>query len=176
MPDGASRKDLRRRKAYFHQCAIQNALLWYQFANEHLDTETPNGSLILVTGCDMASSWGIASFSDVLEDVEVELNFTPSYRDNLSCTYLWQTNVSASVRTNPGLESIPALHQTDSGLQSVSRNQPAPETIRDPPSLPASQDYHHVNASRSIFNDVGGYQVNVTNHIMLPSAGNVCRC
>jgi len=76
MPDGASRKDLRNRKPDFRQYAMQNALHWYQFANQHLGRETPNGSLILVTGCDMASSWGIASFSDVSEDVEVELSFT----------------------------------------------------------------------------------------------------
>src|SRR5882762_8018505 len=115
LPDGAYRTDLRGRKVNFRQYAIQNALRWYQFANQHLDREIPNGSLILVTGCDMASSWGIASFSDVSSDVEVELTFYPSHRG----TYLWETNVSATLRTSPGYEPISPLNQVDSGALSI---------------------------------------------------------
>jgi hypothetical protein len=115
LPEGASRKDLRSRKAQFRRCAIENALYWYQFANERLERDIPNGSLILVTGCDMASSWGIASFSDISSDVEVELSLYPSHRG----TYMWETNVSATLRTSPGYESISAFNQEISGALSV---------------------------------------------------------
>lgn len=109
LPDRVSRKDPLNCKDSFQEYAMHNALRWYQFANQHLGRQIPNGSLILVTGCEMAFKWGIASFSDVSSDVEVELSFILSYRG----TYLWETNiVFATVCTSPGHESISALNQT----------------------------------------------------------------
>ena len=81
LPEGASCIDLWLFKALFRQYAIENALRWYQFANKYLGGDIPNGSLILVTGCDMAPSWGITLFSDVSPDMEVELRFSPSCRN-----------------------------------------------------------------------------------------------
>jgi len=158
LPEGASRKDLRSRKAQFRQYAMENALRWYQFANQRMDRDIPNGSLILVTGCDMDTSWGIASFSDVPSDVGVELNFSPSYCG----TYSWETNVSATVRTSPGRELISATNRADGGMLSA-WDQPTVEGVRD--LIMASRD---VDASRGTFNEVGGNQINnITNHFSL---------
>jgi hypothetical protein len=152
LPEGASRKDLRNRKPDFRQCAIENALRWYQFANQHLGREIPNGSLILVTGCDMAFSWGIASFSDVSSDKEVELSFRPSYGG----TYSWETNiVSATVRTNSGHESISALNRVNSRMPTMAST---------------------VDASHGVFNEVGGNQIyNITNNIAQATIHDRCK-
>ena len=168
LPEGASRKDLRSQKAQFRKCAIDNALCWYQFANNRLQRDIPNGSLILVTGCDMASSWGIASFSDVSSDVEVELTFYPSHRG----TYLWETNVSATLRTSPGYEPISPLNQVDSGALSI-WDQADTEGIRD---LIMASASHSVDASHGTFNEVGGNQIyNITNNIALATVGERCK-
>ena len=123
LPEGASRKDLWNYQRHFQQYAMQNALCWYQFANVYLGREIPNGSLILVTGCDMASSWGIASFPSLSSDMEIELHLRPSYRG----TYAWKTNVgSATVRTSPGHQLISDLNRANSGAPSTS-DQPTAE-------------------------------------------------
>jgi hypothetical protein len=167
LPDGACRKDLRCRKVKFQQCAIENALSWYQFANERLEKDIPNGSLILVTGCDVASSWGIASFSEVSSNMEVELSFSPSHHG----TYLWETNVSATVRTSPRYRRIPATRENSETLSIW--NQPAVEGVRNLIMAPAS---HTVDASRGTFNDVrGNLTYNITNNIALGAVNDMCK-
>ena len=161
LPDGASRKDLRNRKPDFRQCAIQNAFRWYQFANRHLGRDIPNGSLILVTGCDMTSSWGIASFSDVSEDVEVELCFTPSYRDN-ETLYTWKTNVAATVRISPEHDS--SSRENDSVQGRLQQQLAAGNVFQSI----ISED---IIAHHGTFNNVGQNQIyNITNNITLPSS------
>jgi len=168
LPDGAYRTDLRGRKVNFRQYAIQNALRWYQFANQHLDREIPNGSLILVTGCDMASSWGIASFSEVSADIEVELSFIPSCPD--SRTYLWETNVSATVRTSPAHQPISVLNRVNSPALSIPNQSAAARDLIIPS---ASRNF---DASYGTFNEVGGNQIyNITNHIALATIANRCK-
>jgi hypothetical protein len=170
LPEGASRQDVRSHKAQFRQCAIENALRWYIFANERLERDIPNGSLILVTGCDMTSSWGIASFSDVSSDMEVELSFSPS--PSHRGTYLWETNVSATVRTSPGYEPISTLNQENGGRLSV-WDQPAAEGVRD---LVMTSASGIVDASHGTFNEVGGNQIyHITNNIALATVGDACK-
>jgi hypothetical protein len=168
LPEGASRKDLRKRLLHFQEHAIQNALRWYQFANQQLGKQIPNGSLILVTGCDMASSWGIASFSDVSSDMEVELSFCPSDHG----TYSWETNVSATLRTSPEHESISTFSRVNIGVPRI-RAQPAAERVQD--QIMASVS-HTVDASRGIFNEVGGNQIyNITNNFALAAIPDGCK-
>lgn len=104
----------------------------------------------------MASSWGIASFSDVSSDMEVELSFCPSYHG----TYSWETNVSATVRTSPELQSISALNRMNIGAPSIGA-QPAVDSLRD--QMMASVSHTNVDASRGTFNEVSGNQINITN-------------
>jgi hypothetical protein len=123
--------------------------------------------LILVTGFDVTSSWGIASFSDVSSNMEVELSFSPSHHG----MYSWETNVSATVRTSPGSEPIPALRENSGGLSIW--NQPAVEGVRDLIMAPASRT---VDASRGTFNEVRGNQTyHITNNITLGAVDDSCK-
>ena len=133
------------------QYAIDNALRWYRYANQHLDREIPNGASILVTGCNRAVSWGFPSFSGVSSDLEVELSF----KSSCGRTYLWETNiVSATVRTSLG-------HQPTSALNRV----------RDPITELAS---HNVDARHGTCTQIGGNRINIMN--MAPTAmGDRCK-
>jgi hypothetical protein len=59
--------------------------------------------LYLVTGCDKASSWGVASFSGVSGDGEVSLQFKAAQVGAGGASYEWQweTQNSVAVRTGP---------------------------------------------------------------------------
>jgi hypothetical protein len=170
LPDGASRKDLRNRKPDFQQYAIQNAHRWYHFANCRMGRDIPNGSLMLVTGCDMASSWGIASFSDVSADTEVELSFIPSHPDNR--TYPWRTNVSATLRASPEYQSISGSSPVNRGALNLSDHLSA-KRLGGLTMAPTSRN---IDANHGTFNEVGGNQINnITNHIVLPPMGDMCK-
>jgi hypothetical protein len=117
----------------------------------------------------MASSWGIASFSDVSPDMEVELSFSPSHGGS----YSWDTNiVSATVRTSPGCESISALNRENSGARSI-WDQSAARGVQD---LIMASAARTVDASNGTFNEVGGNQIyNITNNIALATIGDRCK-
>ncbi|KAF8875532.1 hypothetical protein CPB84DRAFT_1689587 [Gymnopilus junonius] len=61
LPNGASREDLVSTER-FHEYARKNAPHWYQYINHYGHTFHANGSLFLVTGCDKANDWALASF------------------------------------------------------------------------------------------------------------------
>lgn len=158
LPDGACRIDLRKQKDVFRTHAIENALRWYQFANEEQGRDIPNGSLILVTGCDMAQSWGIASFSGAPTD-GVELKFTASHvvEDMDIFTYSWQTNCSADVRTGPNRTNARPI-QTFSRQSTEDAQTILGQETRDviPQSSPgAFANPHLVDSRSSTFNGAG---------------------
>ena len=141
---------------------------YFPNAMPHLEKEIHNGSLILVTGCDMASAWGIASFSDVPENVEVELSFSPPYGDGipLSRTFSWEANVPVAVRTSPQYESISALNHGTLSRQ----DQPAAVHGLQPLITSASQN---VDARHGAVKTVGRNQIyNITNHITVSHIGD----
>lgn len=167
LPDGACRRDLVKKRKDFSEHAICNALRWYRFANEEQGREIPNGSLILVTGCDMAVSWGIASLSGPCGSNGVELNFVPSHgigMDTSTITYSWQTNCSAIVRAGPKHRiSRPIMALS---TRSVGQAQTLPgEERQDVPLSSISGTFSNsrfVDSSYSSFNDVGRDQINIT--------------
>jgi hypothetical protein len=64
LHDDAARRDLRTTdQSAFRQYAIEKALSWYDKASLILHKKGRSRSLLLVTGCDKASSWTIASHS-----------------------------------------------------------------------------------------------------------------
>lgn len=147
---------------------MDNVLCGYQFANGELDGTIPNRSLILVTGCDMASSWGIAVFSDVSSDME--LNFKPCHQG----TYSWETNVSVTIRTSPGYKLMSALNWDNSGALSV-MDQPATRGVDDIAMASVSASCR-LDASHSTFNEVGGNQIyNIMTNIALDTIGKRCK-
>ena len=69
LPNGATREDLRSTER-FHAYIRKWAPYWYQ------DLDISNGALFLVTGCDMASDWAVATFPDDPRDGRSELHYT----------------------------------------------------------------------------------------------------
>ncbi|KAJ7592759.1 hypothetical protein C8J56DRAFT_780504, partial [Mycena floridula] len=100
LPDGGSRCDLLAHKP-FRLHAFEHAVSWYRFVNDTLGREVRNGSLYLITGCDKAASWGVASFSDCEADGSVSLKFLVLAEDgdNNHLSYTWQTHNSIAHRT-----------------------------------------------------------------------------
>ncbi|KAJ6588058.1 hypothetical protein B0H19DRAFT_921827 [Mycena capillaripes] len=75
LPDGAHLQKLENvenMRAY----AAQHADSWYKYVNGARGRGLANGELYLVTGCEKARSWGIASYGNARE--EFELFFRPS--------------------------------------------------------------------------------------------------
>ncbi|KAF7355806.1 Zn(2)-C6 fungal-type domain-containing protein [Mycena venus] len=58
--------------------AAEHADSWYRYINGERGRGLTNGDLYLVTGCEKARSWGMASYHAVCE--EFELTFKPPYR------------------------------------------------------------------------------------------------
>ncbi|KAJ7889645.1 hypothetical protein B0H13DRAFT_1626682, partial [Mycena leptocephala] len=58
--------------------ATKHAESWYKYANETRGRGLVNGSLYLVTGCEKAQSWGMATFHDVSLQNEFQLSFRPT--------------------------------------------------------------------------------------------------
>lgn len=136
---------------------------WYKFA-EAEGREVPNGSLVLVTGCDMALSWGIASFSGAGSDNGVELHFSPSHEveDTATFTYSWHANCPATVRTGPqrnNLRPVRVISSLTVDEAPTLRDQERPDVTLLARSG-ALANAHNVDSSHSTFNDVGGTQIN----------------
>jgi hypothetical protein len=102
LPDGASRRDARRRGA-FREYALRHAKSWYEFVNVTREMEVANGSLYLVTGCDKASSWGVASFSNESRDGQVSLKFVALQAASGKVSWDWECEAfsSVSIRSGP---------------------------------------------------------------------------
>ncbi|KAJ7864034.1 hypothetical protein B0H13DRAFT_1899359 [Mycena leptocephala] len=98
LPDGASRQNLlpvETFRAYARHCSPQ----WYTFARDCLPSA---GSLFVVTGCDKAASWGIATASTTSGAVEISLKFAVVgvAEVTLAPRYQWKDFGSATVRTS----------------------------------------------------------------------------
>ncbi|KAJ7887806.1 hypothetical protein B0H14DRAFT_1220735 [Mycena olivaceomarginata] len=77
LPHGADLEKLGK-LAFMRQYAAKNAKSWYRYLNETRGCELVNGSLFLITGCEKARSWGMATFHDVLPQKEFQLSFQPT--------------------------------------------------------------------------------------------------
>ena len=74
LPQDGLRKDVIRTKV-FEDYIRDNVDSWYSFAvQKRLDVERME-DLILVTGCTLVTSWGVAAFVDSTQDAEVLLRF-----------------------------------------------------------------------------------------------------
>lgn len=104
LPDGASRKELQN-KEKFRGCALKNGAEWYNHAVQKFGRIVANGSMILVTGCDKAASWGIASYrSETKNEVaRFSLKATEATKENASFAYRWETTRPASIRAGPSI-------------------------------------------------------------------------
>ncbi|KAJ3852422.1 hypothetical protein EV368DRAFT_16973, partial [Lentinula lateritia] len=80
LPEGASQID-HQEYTKFYRFAAECARSWYTYVNGPLARGAHNGSLYLVTGCDKARAWGVASFVDA-HPGSVSLDFVPEKPDN----------------------------------------------------------------------------------------------
>ncbi|PPQ64815.1 hypothetical protein CVT26_002647 [Gymnopilus dilepis] len=86
LPNGASREDLVSTDR-FREYARQNAPHWYQYINHYGRTLHANGSLFLVTGCDKANDWAIASFPFHPGRSEDSLDLHYAWRPDFECPW-----------------------------------------------------------------------------------------
>ncbi|KAF8133086.1 hypothetical protein K438DRAFT_2128964, partial [Mycena galopus ATCC 62051] len=91
LPHGAHLEKLRNLVS-MRQYATTHAESWYKYANETRGRGLVNGSLYLVTGCEKARSWGMASFHDVSLPGEngFQLSFRPTTDANDGYRYRWK--------------------------------------------------------------------------------------
>ncbi|KAF7374607.1 WD40 containing domain protein [Mycena sanguinolenta] len=89
LPHGAHLQKLRN-IADMRQYATRHAERWYKHVNEARGRGLVNGSLYLVTGCEKAKSWGMASFCGVSlpGQNEFQLSFRPT--DAETGRYRWK--------------------------------------------------------------------------------------
>ena len=81
LPRGASRQDMIATDR-LHEYVQRNAPHWYQVMNGYADYSFhPNGSLVIVTGCDKTTDWANASFSN-----------TEKKSHRIGLRYTWKPN------------------------------------------------------------------------------------
>ncbi|KAF8126410.1 hypothetical protein K438DRAFT_1647367, partial [Mycena galopus ATCC 62051] len=91
LPHGARAEKLRNLENV-RQYATRHAESWYKYANKTRGRGLVNGSLYLVTGCEKARSWGMASFHNVSLPGEngFSLSFKPTTDANNGYRYRWK--------------------------------------------------------------------------------------
>ncbi|KAF9069896.1 hypothetical protein BDP27DRAFT_1179781, partial [Rhodocollybia butyracea] len=106
-PEGGSKIDHHKYNKIFNYAA-KCARTWYSHVNGPLARGASNGALYLVTGCDKARAWGVASFTDANPDY-VSLTFAPRMSRNplgapeyyfSTCSSAWASSSSDNVFGN----------------------------------------------------------------------------
>jgi hypothetical protein len=109
MPRGAYHEDLKNIRK-FRKYTLIHAESWYLYAKGLCGEEIDNGELRLVTGCDKATSWGIATYSHLPskspEDNVSLLRFNPvgnglRGRPSSYTTYEWDYVGVAEAKFGP---------------------------------------------------------------------------
>ncbi|ESK91062.1 hypothetical protein Moror_1157 [Moniliophthora roreri MCA 2997] len=102
LPDGASQEDHLSEDA-FDNYAARNAISWYNHINGRLGCRLGGNSLMVITGVDKATAWGVASFTGATPNT-VFLEFTP---DSRTCTSYWFRQASyAAAHAGPTRSSV----------------------------------------------------------------------
>ncbi|KAJ6507861.1 hypothetical protein C8R47DRAFT_966449, partial [Mycena vitilis] len=89
LPHGAHLQKLEN-IASMRRYTAKHAESWYKHVNGTRGRELANGGLYLITGCEKAKSWGIASFHDVSVENEFSLTFGPTVDAEAGHRYRWQ--------------------------------------------------------------------------------------
>jgi len=99
LPQGAYRKNLGTGMNNYLTSAVVEA--WYTYAIKVRGCGVQNGDIRLVYGCDKATSWGTATFSDTMGH-PTSLKFGMK-EDMPYHTYRWVCNGTTNVQTRVGL-------------------------------------------------------------------------
>ncbi|KAF8176650.1 hypothetical protein K438DRAFT_72601 [Mycena galopus ATCC 62051] len=110
LPYGAHLKKLRNLES-MRRYAAKHAESWYKYVNGERGRGLVNGSLYLVTGCEKAQSWGMASFQDISIQTEFQLSFRPTTDADSGYRYRWQGTRSHRKQADSPPDGAP-LNQT----------------------------------------------------------------
>ncbi|KAF8176623.1 hypothetical protein K438DRAFT_70656 [Mycena galopus ATCC 62051] len=110
LPHGAHLKKLRNLES-MRRYAANYAESWYKYVNGERGRGLVNGSLYLVTGCEKAKSWGMASFHAVSLQTEFQLSFRPTAGPENGYRYRWQGTHSHRKQADSTPDGTP-LNQT----------------------------------------------------------------
>jgi len=104
MPDTTIQSDLKNLDRFYQHIGT-HAESWYRYANgPDMGRRLDNSGLCLVIGCDKTNSWGIATFSNSMEQTTSRLQFRPvaSSSGDPGCSYTWDHSGTAhSPRVGP---------------------------------------------------------------------------
>jgi len=110
MPDGALTQNLLNLESVREYVAA-NASQWYKYAIRKRGRTIRNGDIRIVVGCDMASSWGIATLASGIEQT-VRLEFRGSYYGAASRAFSWECiGTSGHGRVGPQEAELRDLRQ-----------------------------------------------------------------
>jgi len=104
MPDATFQSDLNNLDRFYQHIGA-HAESWYQYANgPGMGRRLDNGDLCLVIGCDKTISWGIATFSNSLDQMRSHLQLLPvaSSPGSPGRSYTWvHSGTADSPRVGP---------------------------------------------------------------------------
>ena len=109
MPDGAISQELEN-LPIFRDYVAANVERWYRYINGPRGREAKNGDVRLVVGCDKATSWGMATLSNMTQ--HNQLKFKPldaQSSSSGSCGYTWEHSGTADVKVGPDQKEINEL-------------------------------------------------------------------
>ena len=97
--------------------AAENAESWYRFVNGPCGWEVGNGDLLLITGCDKTTSWGLAAYRNIQSEGNSSdslggplLRFTNTSDAGIcvpGTAYCWEHEGTAEVKAGPEFEVAP---------------------------------------------------------------------
>ena len=107
MPQGAQAQDVAN-VSIFRRYLSRNAENWYRYINNVRRREASNGAVRLVIGCDKASSWGVATFSNLTKR-NCSLKFRTSSETELGQKYVWDCSGMVEARAGPDPQEMEML-------------------------------------------------------------------
>ncbi|KDR72721.1 hypothetical protein GALMADRAFT_228990 [Galerina marginata CBS 339.88] len=110
MPVGSNSEDLGN-VSLFRRYAALHAENWYNYVNLVRGREAGNGDIRLVTGFDKTSAWGMATFSNMSDPLQ--LAFRPKEHSGVGQTYDWEYSGAAEVRAGPETKEMEELKRGD---------------------------------------------------------------
>jgi len=118
MPQGAYSEKLGN-VPRFKKYISAHAESWYKYVNGACGREAKNGDVRLVIGTDKASTWGMAAFSNLIEESEFQLRFKAIEKSSLGYTYGWEYSGMAEVRAGPDPEEVEDLRMNQESERGV---------------------------------------------------------
>jgi hypothetical protein len=117
FPEGAIARELAN-VSRFRQYIKANLEEWYRYVNGPLGCEAKNGEVRLVTGCVKATSWGVATVTNLSSGQETQyLKYCSVEAGGVTKApiplYKWEYTGLADAKVGPDLEEIEHLKRDD---------------------------------------------------------------